>query len=377
VATAPLPPAEDQVCPPWPQAAQDWLAHVRGSYEAILAEMDFRLEEDYLNALTSLRLKVQDASAPQDLVDLGPLVRGQVRRFAQLLLGERSEAATFVVEVVRQLAAVEAHLRATVGHSLEMHQAGQNLSQSLDSGITDLGQRVQGLADLEQVKSLVIQRLGSFRSMVEGFHLEERQHLKAMSLELEQLRARVRQIKGQVAKLEEEKQTLAGQLRLDPLTGAANRLAIEERLRQEIARFKRYGRPFSLLLFDLDRFKRINDTYGHGVGDKCLKEVVMLVQARVRASDLLGRFGGEEFVVILPETMATPARVLADKLRQAVEDTQFTVGGQRLPLTISVGVTTALASDTQAREILDRADLAMYRAKEAGRNQVVLAEPGS
>jgi diguanylate cyclase (GGDEF)-like protein len=374
VATTPLtpmPPPSDAMAPLG--TAWEWLSEVRGSYEAILTEMDFRLEEGYLKSLTSLRLKVQDARHPQDLLELGPQVQSQVRRFAQLLLGERSEAASFVVEVVRQLAAVEAHLRATATHSVGMHRAGQQLTTTLSAGIEDLGETVLSSVDLDQVKVLVAERLQRFRLMVDGFHKEERGLLLAMSHELEQLRENVRQIKGQVTQLEEEKQTLAGQLRQDPLTGAANRLAIEERLRHEISRLGRYGRPFSVLLFDLDRFKRINDTYGHGVGDRCLKEVVAQVKARVRSSDMVGRYGGEEFVVILPETQATAARVMADKLRQAIEETEFAVAGERLLLTISIGVAPAWENDSDAQTILDRADLAMYRAKEAGRNQVVLA----
>jgi len=157
--------------------------------------------------------------------------------------------------------------------------------------------------------------------------------------------------------------------RTDPLTGLARRHIFDDRLRQETARSARTGRPFAVAMADIDHFKRINDRYGHRVGDRVLHGVAVLLAASCRSLDLVARYGGEEFVLLLPETDATSARVVADKLRKAVEDAAFDLNGTPLRVTISIGVA-GTGETTLAGDIVSAADAALYAAKRAGRNQV-------
>jgi diguanylate cyclase (GGDEF)-like protein len=143
----------------------------------------------------------------------------------------------------------------------------------------------------------------------------------------------------------------------DPLTGVANRLAFDERLTDEWQRMRRYGRRFSVLMIDLDDFKRINDSRGHSTGDRVLKVVARQLEQRVRETDFVARIGGDEFAVICPETSAPGAQVLSDALR-----TQVT-GPEDAPVGTSVGVAAGDASDAEPRAVLDRADAAMYELK--------------
>lgn len=157
----------------------------------------------------------------------------------------------------------------------------------------------------------------------------------------------------------------------DPLTGLANRRHLSELFRREVARQKRDGKPLALLVIDIDLFKAVNDRYGHLVGDACLKRVTTAIESCLRNTDIAARFGGEEFIVVLPETDLSGARIAAERLRRAVEETTIQVADAALHVTVSIGVA-ILQRDERADFdlLLESADHAMYRAKELGRNRV-------
>jgi diguanylate cyclase (GGDEF)-like protein len=165
---------------------------------------------------------------------------------------------------------------------------------------------------------------------------------------------------------------LERQAKLDTLTGVANRRHFLETGNLEIRRATRFGHPMALLMLDIDHFKRINDTCGHLVGDRVIKAVADAAVADLRECDCLGRLGGEEFAVVLPEAGLTAAMNAAERLRETIAALQLTHGGQPLPVTVSIGVTVLEAAGEPLSSLLHRADTAMYRAKNAGRNRVQL-----
>lgn len=170
---------------------------------------------------------------------------------------------------------------------------------------------------------------------------------------------------------DERNRTLAMQ---DELTGLSNRRFIMEALGLQLAQAQRSSKPLTVVMLDVDYFKAINDTYGHLSGDRVLRELAACLKARLRGQDMAGRWGGEEFLVVLPDTDATGARVLAEKLRAAVEQTGFTArDGRAIPLTISVGFHTLLPewlNEADLDALISSADQALYQAKQKGRNRV-------
>ncbi|THB68404.1 MAG: sensor domain-containing diguanylate cyclase [Gammaproteobacteria bacterium] len=158
----------------------------------------------------------------------------------------------------------------------------------------------------------------------------------------------------------------------DGLTGIYNRRHLENQLASEFDRVRRYGGILSIILFDLDHFKNINDTYGHLAGDEVLKSISSRLEAVLRNSDIAGRYGGEEFTVILPNTDAEGAAILAERLRKEVEESEIIYDGQKIPVTISVGVTLLSDNIENHEMLLNQADTALYYCKENGRNQVKL-----
>jgi diguanylate cyclase (GGDEF)-like protein len=159
----------------------------------------------------------------------------------------------------------------------------------------------------------------------------------------------------------------------DGLTGVANRRAFDERLQEELARSRRNGRPLSLLIIDIDHFKRVNDTYGHPVGDACLRRMGETLLAKCqRATDFVARYGGEEFAIVLPDTDIKNALAFADRVRSAIEQIVLEVGDIRHPITASIGAAQAgPKSLTDSAYLIAAADRGLYAAKAAGRNCVM------
>ena len=166
--------------------------------------------------------------------------------------------------------------------------------------------------------------------------------------------------------LKEANRRLEELARIDELTGIYNRRMFRELLQAELARSCRYDTPVSLIMFDIDRFKQINDTRGHNLGDHVLKEITRIITARLRVHDIFGRWGGEEFTILVPKSDLHQAVVLAENLRSLIEEHDF---GNDLKVTASFGVTLHICEES-TESLIERADTALYRAKNGGRNRV-------
>ena len=160
----------------------------------------------------------------------------------------------------------------------------------------------------------------------------------------------------------------------DALTGLANRRELEKVALREFRRAQRFRRDFSVMMLDLDHFKRVNDTFDHTIGDEVLRHVVDICKGVIRGQDFLARYGGEEFVILLPETQLDGAGQLGERICERVENTPYKTDQTSVSITISIGVSALVASDEQYQDIVVRADKALYEAKSQGRNQTVVLD---
>lgn len=193
----------------------------------------------------------------------------------------------------------------------------------------------------------------------------------------QELRVRIRagqRIIELQSKLVSAKDALKYQATHDPLTGVFNRRAILERLDEELSRAEREGKSITLAMIDIDHFKRVNDTYGHKAGDIVLSEVCHRIRDVIRrVFDTLGRYGGEEFLVIIPGTNELNGISICERIRRCVEEREIEISGDKINVTVSVGVVTSSTGKT-AEELIRLADEALYRAKVNGRNRVEVAK---
>ena len=264
--------------------------------------------------------------------------------------------------------------------SLDLKQEGANEADALKDRwrLTELmGGQIDTLQDsvlqtesLSTLKSLLTEQLGEFNQTVSDFaELEEHRANEAEEYALS--------VANRLKKLESETEDLKLSLLqaheealVDVLTGVANRRAFDERIRLEFERWKRNKEPLILAVLDIDRFKKINDTYGHQIGDKVLCTIGQLINNQVRDSDFFGRVGGEEFAVIFTGSNFDNAIKRLNQFRKSVEDCKFGYQGKRITITMSVGCALFAIGDTPD-DVYERADQALYKAKGAGRNKCV------
>jgi diguanylate cyclase len=259
-------------------------------------------------------------------------------------------------------------LAASEGHA-DQQSASRQLDHQLREHVDDLQTSVQQAADLTSLKQVLESRLEGLIGTMDEHQQQRDQREQEVATRLQSLASRVATMEQEAlgfrAHLEEQRQRAL----IDTLTGLPNRAAWNERLEREIDQLQR--KPSSLLLgiLDLDHFKRINDGYGHLAGDKVLKIIAGQLRQRLRASDFIARFGGEEFVLLLPTTPMDEGLPLLERLRASIEQCPFHFKGERVTVTVSMGITVFRPGE-RSDVVLKRADQALYRAKHEGRNRI-------
>lgn len=281
---------------------------------------------------------------------------------------EKEEFTDFLLDVSEKLAAIEKEFTASTETASRYHTDDISFSKNMENELENMNVSFGRMDSLEGLKFLVASELEKIRRSLRIKRDEYTDRIEKARYEQEKLKSTFETIIGSVR---EKNRILEEQSKMDPLTGIYNRRVFEDSIDAELDRFHRYNQPFSLIFFDLDRFKEINDRYGHETGDKVLKAIAGRISEMLRKPDIFARYGGEEFVVILPETPLKQGLEVAAKLREEIERAIFEYEDERVPVTLSMGITGARKTDRQYSSIVNRADNCMYRAKEQGRNRVV------
>jgi diguanylate cyclase len=204
---------------------------------------------------------------------------------------------------------------------------------------------------------------------VARFRTKESEREKFLSEQMETMQQKMVAMEAQEELVKAELREQRRRAMTDVLTQLPNREALQERLDLELQRWRRYGNPLSLAMLDIDFFKRFNDSYGHKAGDRVLQLVAKALRDRLRQTDFIARFGGEEFVVVLPETSPEVAKEVLDDLRIHIRKLPFHFRGEPVFVTFSAGVA-GFEPDDQSDSVFDRADRALYQAKNSGRDLV-------
>ena len=350
---------------------------------------------EFIERLKKLRSKLDWAAEDQQAV------REALQRVLQLILENISE---LVVEDhwlhgqmallgemfahpldVRTLGELEIRLRdvitrqSTLKHELD--EAQNRLKEMLSTFVDRLGRfadstgdyqtrieesagRIASARDISELTDVIADVLRDTRAVQESTQRSRG--------EIEDLREQANQANAEIARLQAELEQTSALIRHDPLTGVLNRKGLDEALSREAAFAQRRGTPLCLGLLDVDNFKQINDTHGHQTGDEALQHLTNVIRENVRPQDSVGRYGGEEFVVLLPDTDLDSATAALVRLQRALTKRFFLARQQKLLITFSAGVA-ELRAEEQPVDAIDRADKAMYLAKRSGKNRVIAA----
>lgn len=242
------------------------------------------------------------------------------------------------------------------------------LDQSVSDQMNDLQNRSSNATQLEPLKQAITSHISQITKEIQEHKQKEAVQREKYQCQLEELSQKIKTMESETGELQSKLIVANTNALRDTLTDLPNRLAYEERLKMEISRWQRYHTPLCLVVWDVDYFKKVNDQYGHQVGDKVLVHVASQFTKYIRRADFVARFGGEEFVMLLPHTNKHSAIKVAEKLRSLIEQSYLTTNDTTLSVTISCGITQLFKGDTH-ETAFERADQALYRAKELGRNQ--------
>lgn len=279
------------------------------------------------------------------------------------------EFETYLQQLNERLEGFQSHLHeASAGHA-DNSFAARELDTQLREHVDGLQTSVQGAADVDSLKHILENRLeGLLVTMDEHKHERDRRE-QELAGRLQGLSERVANMEHEALGYREHLEEQRQKALLDPLTGLPNRAAWSERVEREMVEWQENGGHLAMAILDLDHFKRINDSYGHLAGDKVLKIVADQLRKRLQGRDFIARFGGEEFVLLLPQRSPAAAAQVAEVMRATVEACPFHFKGEQVVITTSIGLA-AFRSGERADQVLKRADAALYRAKEQGRNLV-------
>ena len=285
-----------------------------------------------------------------------------------MLQNEGSEGvADFLREVTHRLELLHKYLDQSDLIASDHFSESFSFSQDLDDQFKEIRNGLESSGSITAMKFNIEAHLDFLNKNVSDYVRKEKARMKRAEETMGALNSQVGDLKDKAAVLEKSVSDEKIKSLTDALTSIANRRAYEERLKLEIARWQRDGGHLSLMVFDLDKFKSINDNYGHVVGDKVLRGLTTTFQRGIRRTDFLARYGGEEFVMIIPGTSLDETVIIADKLRNEVEQCVFRYQGQVVPVTVSIGVAEFHENDT-GESVFARADEALYLAKNSGRN---------
>lgn len=288
------------------------------------------------------------------------------------------ETSSFLRKMTLRLESLHKNLDDSELISSDHFSESFSFSQDLDDQFNEMRDGLEDTGSITAMKLDIESRIDFLNKNVAEYVSKEKERMKHAEETMGALNSQLNMLQEETAVLKQSVEAEQVKSLTDALTSIANRRGYEERLEQEIVRWKRYGGHFSLMVFDLDKFKSINDNYGHVVGDKVLRGLTETFKREIRSADFLARYGGEEFVVLMPETALDETMIIADKLRTEVEQCVFRYQGQIIPVTVSIGAAEFREGDTMIT-IFERADKALYLAKKSGRNlcksEAHLSEP--
>ncbi|WP_085676628.1 MULTISPECIES: GGDEF domain-containing protein [unclassified Pseudomonas] len=350
----------DAVEPPYSQVA----AHIEQTLIGLLD--DLSLPERHKAQALEMRERVARGLNWYELI---PVLDDLAVLMLAITDSGQHEFETYLQQLNERLDSFQSHLHeASAGHA-DNSSAARELDSQLREQVDGLQSSVQGAVDVDSLKHILESRLEGLLGTMDEHQLERDRREQELAGRLQGLAERVASMEQEALGYREHLEEQRQKALIDPLTGLPNRAAWTEQVEREMLDWQENGGHLAMAILDLDHFKRINDSYGHLAGDKVLKIVADQLRKRLRARDFIARFGGEEFVLLLPQTSPAAAAQVAEALRAAIEACPFHFKGERVVITTSIGLS-AFRSGERGDQVLKRADAALYRAKDSGRNRV-------
>ncbi len=334
----------------------------------VLADLKSALGEEYSENIETIENRIIECdnidyflSQRKHIIEV---INDYIRRFEL----DRDQITSFITEIGKQLIDMEGRILVAFSSSGKSLKEDYSFNEDLENRIQIIGESVERSKNFKLLKTLIISELSKITKTLDEKQREYIFRMEKASKEKEKLQ---HNFDNMINNVIEQNKELIKKNQKDALTGIFNRSTFDDFFNIELQRYHRYNEPFSLMLFDIDHFKSVNDTYGHNAGDKVLKGIAICIENILRKPDVFARYGGEEFILLMPNTDLKNGQIAAQKLCDVVRETEFTYERQKVLITVSVGITEVNSGDLDITTIFNRADANMYKAKEEGRNRVV------
>ncbi|MEZ1316771.1 diguanylate cyclase [Pseudomonas fluorescens] len=379
----PLPPAMAQALAAIDpeQAEQDILYALPDSPEPSYSSVAKHIEDTLLGLLDDLSLPERhrpQAEAMRDRLQNGlnwyellPILDDLATLMLAINDSGQHEFEVYLQQLNERLGSFQSNLKAASDGHADNLSAAREMDTQIREQVDGLQTSVQDAADLEDLKHVLENHLEGLLGTMDQHRQQRDEREQEVAARLKGLAERVAHMEQEALGYREHLEEQRQKALIDPLTTLPNRAAWSERLEYEISQWQQHGNTLLLAILDLDHFKRINDNYGHLAGDKVLKIIASVLRKRLRGTDFIARFGGEEFVLLMPGTVPAVGAKLLEKLRSSIEACPFHFKGEPVTITVSMGMT-AFRPGEHSDLVLKRADQALYRAKHAGRNRIEL-----
>lgn len=348
-------------------AARDSVQH---AFNAVLSRLA-RLP-DIRPLIAELHERPSDEVGGDELAEALERVARHISEQRAQLNREKVEVEHLLQQVTSRLDEIAAHFEGDVLEQQAAKESTQRLNTLVMEEVNSLNTNAQRAVDLSELRQQVSARLDAIHSHLQEFRAREEARAESHHDKTERMRLRIAELERESRVLQQILQEEQRMAMIDALTGIPNRAAYDDRIELEFKRWKRHRHAISILAWDIDHFKAINDAYGHRAGDKVLRIIGQHLTKFLRETDFVARYGGEEFVMVLVGADTAQAYELANKIRVSIAEIGFHFRSQPVSVTASCGITGFHEQDTPD-SVFDRADHALYRAKEAGRNCCVVA----
>ncbi len=322
---------------------------------------------------TSVRSLIKRIEKGFDWQQLASVLESVVELILKAMVVRQEDFENYLESLNLQLADIQDFLVESRDNEQAHRQSSQQLDQVVRNDVSKVEVSLTQAESLDQLKSTVRVQLADIVKAMDHYRSEQEAREQQVENRLGQLQHKLEAMDEQAVRMQAHIEEQRIRAISDPLTTLPNRAAYNDRVEQEFARWRRYHKPLTLVVCDLDLFKRINDNYGHLAGDKVLRLIAKLVAGRLRDTDFVARYGGEEFVILMPETGVQQAQQAVEAIRQAVADSPFNFNGEPVQITMSFGITECRADDDSHETVFQRADDALYDAKQKGRNRSIVA----
>ncbi len=345
--------------------------------DAILLLIEFlSFPESLSEDINNIRARLEKPLTEEEWPRLLKLLANVIERARNQVQQQKHELENFLSELTDRIELMDMNVTGLSEIRAQAKACSHAMQKNVNESVEGIHDSITSYNDIEQLRESVFGQLNGLREHVRGYQSQQDENHSQSEELISELSEKLELMEGETKALRQQVKQQRDQAIIDPLTKTFNRLAFDERIAIEFARWKRDKKSLSLVVWDADHFKLVNDTFGHLAGDNVLRLIAATLRKYSRESDFIARYGGEEFVAILPGADGKAALAIAEAIRKEVEFSNYTHDGKVVPITLSGGIAEFEDGD-EPDTVFARADGALYAAKRGGRNRCHLSKSGT